>query len=79
VITYSTPNSITCEVMPGKVVRLFGEWTLEPKFYLDVPEVAFWEGPLPQKELTPTELTLAVAILLKDAVAKGWVIELPSS
>jgi hypothetical protein len=75
-IVHSTPSSITCEVKPGGRVQFTGEWTLEPKFYLDVPSTAHWMGTFPRKELTPSELKHALDVLLGDARDKGWAIEL---
>ena len=34
-ILFSTPSSITWLAKNQKTIKFFGEWTLEPKFYLD--------------------------------------------
>ena len=70
-IISSTPGSITYQSNDGRKVTLYGEWTLEPKFYLSVPESAFWNSPKETK-LTEEELSDCIKGLLCDAIDKGW-------
>lgn len=78
-IVSSTPSSISCEIYDGKVVRFLGEWTLEPKFYLDLPDELFWEPPHSKIRLNPEEMENALQQLLKDATARKWVIKISKS
>lgn len=72
----STPGSITWGIDRGRCITFHGEWTLEPKFYLDIPKIAFWDGVEPRMPLTASELRQAINSLLTDAKEKGWDIEI---
>lgn len=75
-IIFSTPGSITWKSAKGKEITFTGEWTLEPKFYLDLPhEIFFHDGCV----LREDEKNQVVQELLSDAHARGWTIVLPSS
>lgn len=73
-IIYSTPGSITWEKDSEQRITLQGEWTLEPKFYLDIPDMVYWDGT--RQYLAEDELREALNSLLADANEKGWVIEI---
>ena len=75
-IIFSTPGSITWKSVEGKKITFTGEWTLEPKFYLDLPhEISFDDGYV----LLESEKIQVIHELLSDANARGWTIVLPSS
>ncbi len=73
-IIFSTPGSITWQAAEGKKITFKGEWTLEPKFYLDLPDEIFFDdgGVLHEREKTRV-----IQELLSDASARGWTIVLP--
>lgn len=73
-IIYSTPSSITWQHDVDHRLTFLGEWTLEPKFYLSVPAVSYWDGTEKQIALTPQELQDALMSLQVDATSKGWFI-----
>ena len=70
----STPSSITWGTTQSHCVIFTGEWTLEPKFYLNVSTLLFWEQTVPKKLLTESERAYAIKNLLADASAKGWIL-----
>ena len=70
-IASSTPGSITYQSNDGREVIFYGEWTLEPKFYISVPESAFWNS-TKETKLTEQELDECINGLLNDAINKGW-------
>jgi hypothetical protein len=75
-IIFSTPGSMTWQSSEGKKITFTGEWTLKPKFYLDLPgEIFFDDGSVLHKN----EKTQVVEDLLREANARGWMIVLPSS
>lgn len=72
-IIFSTPGSITWISKNGRKVTFTGEWTLEPKFYLDLPsEISCDEGVI----LSNSEKTEAIKEFISDANARGWTIVL---
>ena len=73
-IFYSTPGSITWGTNETSQVTFFGEWTLEPKFYLDTSSGLFWDGTHPKKFLSESEHTYAIDKLIADAEIKGWTV-----
>lgn len=75
-IIFSTPGSISWQSAKGKQITFTGEWTLEPKFYLDLPHEIFFDDGCVLRE---DEKIQAVKELLSDANARGWTIVLPSS
>jgi len=75
-IFYSTPSSITWGKDENLRVTFHGEWTLEPKFYLDIHKGICWDKTNPPKQLTESEIQESIRLLLEDANAKGWVIEI---
>lgn len=75
-IIFSTPGSITWQSSDGKKITFIGEWTLEPKFYLDLPKEIFFDD---GRVLNENEKTQVVEELLNDANARGWTIVLPPS
>ncbi len=75
-IIFSTPGSITWQSAKDKQITFTGEWTLEPKFYLDLPHEIFFDDGCVLRE---DEKIQAVKELLSDANARGWTIVLPSS
>ena len=75
-IIFSTPGSITWKSAEGKKITFTGEWTLEPKFYLDLPQEIFFDDGC---VLHQSEKNQVVQELLSDAKARGWTIVLPSS
>lgn len=75
-IIFSTLGSITWQTAKDKKIIFTGEWTLEPKFYLDLPHEIFFDDGCVLRE---DEKIQAVKELLSDANARGWTIVLPSS
>ena len=75
----STPGSITYQSIDGYRVVFYGEWTLEPKFYLTIPKKVFCLLPKEKKELNADEVKNCVDGLLEDAKSKGWVIVIEKS
>lgn len=76
-IVRSTPSCITWEdTTTNMKIDFYGEWTLEPKFYLDVPKVAFWYNENSKKIVTSTELKEVLQQLLVESNSRGWIIEL---
>jgi len=73
-IIYSTPGSITWENDGEQRITFQGEWTLEPKFYLDLTETVYWDGT--RRRLAEDELRNVLNSLLADANEKGWVVEI---
>ena len=73
-IIYSTPGSITWGKDGERRIKFQGEWSLEPKFYLDLPATVYWEGT--RRRLAEDELRESLNSLLADANEKGWVIEI---
>lgn len=71
-ILNSTPGSITWGIDENHCVVFNGEWTLEPKFYLNISTPLFWENTKPRQLLTDLERTQAIDGLLADAVLKKW-------
>ena len=78
-IVYSTPSSITWQRDAEHKLTLLGEWTLEPKFYLSVPAVGYWDGDGKKTAMSKHELRDALASLQMDAKAKGWIVEFDSA
>ena len=74
-IVYSTPSSIAWEADDGRRITFHGEWTLEPKFYLYVPEEIYWNDAKPSVAILTIERDNVIKSLLSDAQKKGWVIE----
>lgn len=70
----STPGSITWGTDEGHCVIFRGEWTLEPKFYLDMSPLLFWENTEPKRFLTQSERAHALQMLHTDASRKGWIL-----
>ena len=75
-IVYSTPGSITWECDATHRITFIGEWTLEPKFYLSVPDVGYWDELAPKISLTKQKLHDVLVSLQADAERKGWVVEI---
>ena len=74
-IVNSTPSSITYQDNNGKLIKFLGEWTLEPKFYLDKPASELcYEPPNEIEKLSVIEINDALDHLLNEAKEKGWVI-----
>ena len=74
-ITFSTPGSITWMSDEGKKITFTGEWTLEPKFYLDLPDEIFFDD---GRSLHESERTQVIQAFLCDASALCWTIVLLS-
>ncbi len=70
----STPGSITWGTAESHCVIFRGEWTLEPKFYLNMSTLLFWENTMPKKFLMESERAYALQNLLSDANEKGWIL-----
>ena len=70
----STPGSITWGTNEDHCVIFRGEWTLEPKFYLDMSSLLFWENTAPKRFLTQSERAHALQMLRIDASKKGWIL-----
>lgn len=68
-IVGSTPWSITIDT-GSYVFTARGEWTLEPKFYLDHFER---NG---SRETSTEKIRAYARHLLRDAVERGWIIEI---
>lgn len=71
-IINSTPSAITCRLDDGREVKFYGEWTLEPKFYLDLNNVMHIET---NKCLSSKDAAHAMNNLLRFAKERGWEIE----
>lgn len=74
-ILVSTPSSIKCQLGESRSIIFYGEWTLEPKFYVDIKSPIHWEGDISKKPLSKDELDEAFSVLSRDADAEGWEIE----
>lgn len=68
----STPGSITWGLDESHQITFHGEWTLEPKFYLNLTEKIYWNGPKPRVLLSEAELKNALALFVEDTKQKGW-------
>ena len=68
----STPSSITWGTDENHRVIFTGEWTLEPRFYVNASVPIFWESTSPRRLLTIAEREYALRNMLLDATAKGW-------
>lgn len=75
-IIFSTPGSMTWMSDVGKKITFTGEWTLEPKFYLDLPDEIFFDD---GRAVHESEKTQVIQAFLGDVSARGWTIVLPSS
>lgn len=73
-ILFSTPSSITWARDKTHKLTFYGEWTLEPKFYLNTPVIGFWDDTKPKIPLSSEELKSAIDSLLNDAKLKGWIV-----
>ncbi len=71
-IVHSTPGSIVWRSPDGRQITFLGEWTLEPKFYLDASAVDHWDEDGIACPITADELEGAVASLCSEAAARGW-------
>jgi hypothetical protein len=71
-IINSTPGSITYESQTGKRITFFGEWTLEPKFYLNIPDNKNWDAPFSSIKLSDVDFKECLNNFLMEAAAKGW-------
>lgn len=74
-IISSTPSTIKCQFDTNRTITFSGEWTLEPKFYVDAQSILYWDGVAPRKRLSEAEQKDAFNMLQMDAQAKGWVLE----
>jgi hypothetical protein len=73
-IVFSTPGSITWESKTGRRIIFWGEWTLEPKFYVDLPQKMHWDdGHL----LSDSEKPEVIKEFLSDASTRGWILVFP--
>ena len=69
----STPGSITYQSIDGKKIIFYGEWTLEPKFYLSASPTTYCHlNTEEKKRLLPEEIQLYLQDFLEDARQKGW-------
>ena len=69
----STPGSITYQSNDGKKIIFYGEWTLEPKFYLSAPPTTYCRLSTGEEErLPPEEMRLYLQSFLENAREKGW-------
>ncbi len=76
-IKSSTPSSITYQDSDKKEIIFYGEWTLEPKFYLHPLGEALQILPNGEKiELDFPEKRKYLKGFLADARSKGWEIVL---
>jgi hypothetical protein len=71
-IVYSTPGSITWASINGRQLTFSGEWTLEPKFYLDFFDA--WDN---GEILNDSQKEDVLKEFLKDTSLRGWVIVIP--
>lgn len=68
-IVDSTPSYLICSLKDGREVVFEGEWTLEPKFYVnDTSSLLFRNG----EKLSDEEIAIAINTLLEDAKERGW-------
>jgi hypothetical protein len=73
-IVTSTPSSIVWQSPDGRRITFHGEWTLEPKFYLDVSNGITWDGTESSERLAEQEAKVALDGFLRDAKERGWTI-----
>jgi len=71
-IVDSTPGSITCQTSDGRKVIFYGEWTLEPKFYISAQDGIYWLSQNSKEAVNPREIGFCLEGLLSDAHQKGW-------
>jgi hypothetical protein len=72
-IVDSTPGSLVWQDETGQIVTFFGEWTLEPKFYLPLQRSMHWNDS-GETRLTNSELATVLGGLLLEGTARGWTI-----
>jgi hypothetical protein len=77
-ILFSTPSSITWLAKNQKTIKFFGEWTLEPKFYLDAEYALEIDELKESKPLSLKQIKDYLPDFLQDCLDKNWVVKIES-
>jgi len=74
----STPGSITWLSADGKKIKYLGEWTLEPKFYLDLASACEIKNDGKLMQIGAKDIKKYLSEFLVECKGRGWdiVIEL---
>lgn len=73
-IVFSTPGSIMWESKTGRRIIFLGEWTLEQKFYVDLPREIHWDN---GELLNNSEKSMVIEEFQSDAGTRGWKLVFP--